>query len=437
MRRRAATLVGIALLLVVSGCGSTEEPVRIGMLADCSGLFAQSRELSLAAVSLPRIERGARIADGGILAGVEDASVAGRDVELIPECTEFTYVHRLVAATRRLVEEHEADVVIGPIASPDSFVFRRLAEHFPATTFVHGVTMSQEVTMRDAPENLFRFTPDGPQTTAGLGAYAYRELGWRKAVVIGELYADGWETGAGFVAEFCSLGGAVVERDWYSLFDPKPTASAQRHATAADGVVLVTEYTPPTAYLRAYGKVAGSLSDALLVGGSWFSTPSGFQGSPGVDLNGVVRAGYIPLAPEAAGMEAYADSFQRAFPGLGASAGEPLAVPRYTAMEAVLTALEATGGELGDGQAAFRAALGRGELDAPFGAIKLDPNRQMTGHNYLERATVAAGGAVAMEPVRALDGVGQTFDGLFTPETKPPSAIDPGCVRGTPPAWAR
>ena len=115
----------------------------------------------MAAVSLP-LDRAWRpgVADEGILAGVEDATVAGRGVELLPECTEFTYVHRLVAATRRLVEERDADVVIGPIGSPESFVFRDLAVRYPDVTFVHGVSARAGGDPRDAPDNLFRFTPD-------------------------------------------------------------------------------------------------------------------------------------------------------------------------------------------------------------------------------------------------------------------------------------
>ena len=171
-----------------------------------------------------------------------------------------------------------------------------------------------------------------------------------------------------------------------------------------------------------------------MVGGSWFGDSTSFV-SPGVDLTGVVRAGYIPLAPGSATMEAYVDSFQQAFPDLGALATQPLAVPRYAAMSAVVQALEATEGELGDGQAAFREALR--EPDLPFGVVSLDANRQLTGPAYLERATQDDAGRIVMEPVRSHENVDQSFGGIFTPTTAPPSATDPACVRGTPPPWAR
>ena len=74
--------------------------------------------------------------------------------------------------------------------------------------------------------------------------------------MVGELWVDDWESAAGFVAEFCALGGTVVERDWFSLQTPDPSAAARRHADA-DGVLLLTEYTPPAAYLAAYGQRGG------------------------------------------------------------------------------------------------------------------------------------------------------------------------------------
>ena len=114
-------------------------------------------------------------------------------------------------------------------------------------------------------------------------------------------------------------------------------------------------------------------------------------------------------------MEPTAKSFEQAFPGLGSSAGRAARRPAVHGDECRLPqALEATGGELGDGQGAFREALRTREPNVPFGAIKLDLNRQMTGHSYLERAARDADGRVVLEPVRTMDGVEQTFDGIFT-----------------------
>ena len=47
-----------------------------------------------------------------------------------------------------------------------------------------------------------------------MSTYAYRELGWRTAVVIADEQFNpfNWSQVAGFIAEFCSLGGTIAKR---------------------------------------------------------------------------------------------------------------------------------------------------------------------------------------------------------------------------------
>src|SRR5262245_12712812 len=200
--RVAVAALVVAAAVIVAGCGGERDPVRVGVLVDCTGLLAVSKDPTLAGASLPLLERGGE-RNGERVTG----TVGGRRVELRSECTEFTYLHLLILATRRLVENDGVDVVIGPIGGPENIVFRDLARRFPDVTFIASDTGAQEAMLRKPPPNLFRFTPTGAQSTAGLGAYAYRDLGWRRAVVVAEDWDYGWESAAGFVAEFCALGG--------------------------------------------------------------------------------------------------------------------------------------------------------------------------------------------------------------------------------------
>ena len=103
--------------------------MRVGVLVDCTGLLSSGRDAALAAVSLPLVERaGGRPGAHGSVTG---AVVAGRPVEVIPACTELTYFSRLVLATRRLVEEHHVDVVIGPTGTPEGAILRRSPRDSP------------------------------------------------------------------------------------------------------------------------------------------------------------------------------------------------------------------------------------------------------------------------------------------------------------------
>jgi branched-chain amino acid transport system substrate-binding protein len=341
----------------------------------------------------------------------------------------------LTFAIRRLIEDDGVDVVLGPVGVGEGVVLRDLASHYPGVTFLEGPPLPQEATLRESRPNLFRFTPDGAQATAGLGTYAYRELGWRRAVVVGEDFGDGWELAAGFVAEFCALGGKVVERDWLSLLTPNPSASARRHAAEADGVALLSELSP-AAYLAAYRRDVASLEGRVVLGGSAFVDPRNLS-LRGVDLRGVVRGGYIPLDPDVTPMRTFRSRIEHVFPQLPPGpAKDVFVVPFYTAMSAVVSAVDQTDGELGAGQRDLRASLSSLELAAPQGTVRLDRNRQAIAPIYVERIESPPGSSVVTGAVRVVRNVDEAFGGIFTAQTPRSSATEPVCRRRRPPAWA-
>ncbi len=402
MSGRSWLMLGLvaAMAVAMSACGRTDTPVRLGILVECGGLFAPTAPGALAGASLPLLERGATKGDRP--GELENARVAGRRVELIPACTEVTKFSQLIAETRRLVESRGADIVVGPLGTPDGPVLRELARRYPDVTFLAGPGLAQEVTLKNPQPNLFRLTPDGAQIVAGLGEYAYRDLGWRRAVVVSEGYTNGWEITAGFVAEFCALGGEIVERDYQSLFAPDPSAAAKRHAEAADGVALLMSALSPVAYLQAYGTAVGSdLERRLVVAGPPFYDQGGALAPPGVDTTGVVIGGFIPLDPDDEAMQAFRAALEHAYPELVASvATQDPTFSSYAAVEAVATALEASGGELGDGQAELRRVLSSLELDLPYGPVRFDANRQAVVRTSLERIRRRADGQAEVDLLR-------------------------------------
>jgi branched-chain amino acid transport system substrate-binding protein len=431
-RRGAAVALVLALVLVAaSGCSSEREPVRVGVLADCTGVLSALRDVTLASASLPLLERGgARTPSGGA-----QARVAGRRVELVPACTEWTYLHLLIFATRRLVEEDGVDVVVGPVGASESVVFRRLAARYPDVTFIAAQPGAQETTLKNPRRNLFRFASAGPQISAGLGSYAYHELGWRRAVVVGDGYDPGsWGLAAGFVSEFCALGGDVVERDWGAVY--KPTPAAARHAGEADGVLLAAPLLSPQPYLTAYAAAGGPLARRLLVAGSTFLDPGNLDPAR-VDLTGVVAGGFIPIGTGGPKLRAFRASFADHFPQFPkTTAQDSLRIPEYTAVEALASALAQTHGDLGEGEADLRAALSDGVLEAPQGSLRLDGDRQVVGPAYLERIVKEPAGGVTTRSVRTVAGVEQTFGGIFTSTSPSPSWTEPVCKRASPPRWA-
>lgn len=107
MKTRLLLVLGVALALLGGACGgadSSDEPIKIGIVADLTGGFttygtslARSAELAINEIN----------ADGGI---------NGREIEIIVEDIQ-TDVSATVEKARKLVDSDNVDLVLGPIGS--------------------------------------------------------------------------------------------------------------------------------------------------------------------------------------------------------------------------------------------------------------------------------------------------------------------------------
>src|SRR5688500_13723846 len=96
-RAVGALLGAVAVAVCFTGCRSETPSLRVAVLTECDGAFAQTRPATLAGAALPLVERGAR--PGATPGDVENATVAGVRVELVPGCTATIKLSRLIAET--------------------------------------------------------------------------------------------------------------------------------------------------------------------------------------------------------------------------------------------------------------------------------------------------------------------------------------------------
>jgi branched-chain amino acid transport system substrate-binding protein len=444
-RRLRLPALAACVALAAAGCGG-ERAIRIGVLSDCVGTFGAYNDVTLAATELPLLERGARLAGARPSDGVLGARVGGTRVRLLAGCTKLGLYTRLIDEARRLVERDRADVIIGPIGFTDGLVLRDYARLHPDVAFLLTYSAAQEATLRDPAPNVFRFEPDGAQWVAGLGSYAYRELGWRTAATVAEDSVFAWPEVAGFVAEFCALGGRVVDRLWTPPYvpyghGPQLPEYAAKVPIDVDGVALFPNYYQDTVgFARAYAKKRPDLARRLVIGPLGFNVPTTLAGSDRL-LVGVVTALNQPFESRSAAFRAYARGFRRFFPGLAPQPRAPtdhtVVIPYRDAMEAVLEALERSHADLSHGQRAFRDALSHVVLGSPNGRIRLDARRQAVAPAYLSRVELDGRKNPALQTIRVIPNVDQTFGGLFGPTTSAPSSAGPACRRARPPRWGR
>jgi ABC-type branched-subunit amino acid transport system substrate-binding protein len=428
--RLAAVAVGLAIAASFGGgCGSSDDVVKLGVLTDCQGPFHAYEDAQLSGAELPFLRRGARLAGTGPSEGVTPIEVGGRRVELVRGCQESGEHTVFIEEARRLIESEKVDAIVGGA----SVVARDLADHYPDVPFVSAFWNEQEVTLRSPARNLFRFSPDYAQDAAGLGAYAYRHLGWRRAAIVAGNVPPGWDGAAAFTAEFCALGGKVVGASYRSIYTGRPDVVARALATKPDGVAaFLTGFDDHTKIL---GSLAAGLDDPrrLVTWSQTIEDPT-VMNAIGAKLDGVVVTTWLPPTPPSPILRRHRALYRTAFPGLPATFGDQSWVLAYTdAVESTLTALERTSG--GDVRRGLLDELGRVSVDLPGGRVTLDRNRQAVRDGYLARV-VWSDGKSSFQPVRVVPRVEQTFGGLLSAAPPPGPGSQP-CVKAQPPAWAR
>jgi branched-chain amino acid transport system substrate-binding protein len=437
LRRTLLILAALALALLAASCGGTKQPIRIAVLADCEGYLAGLYDVSLAGAELPLLQRGGRLVGAKPSDGVEGVSVEGRRIELLFGCAGGELTSGAVEL-RRLVESEGAQIVVGPGVIPIGIVMVDYARRQPGVTF--AVTSWEVLTALDPGPNVFRFTSGYAQGEAGLGSYAYHHLGWRRAVTVTYPDAFGWGWAAGPVAEFCSLGGDIVDRVWLGSPEKLAALFARTAAERVDGFFVMTNGPEAGAFFEQLAKGERQLgsrivSSAAAVAGLTRAVAARL----GKRLVGVTAAWDIP-GPFLPQFRAYQAAYRKAFPRLagGADANTHLFDIYYrNAMDAVMQALEASGGDLSDGQRRFRAALARVKLDAPNGHIRLDANRQAIGPNYLFQIIGNKRGVLSYKLLKTVEDVDASFGGHFGPGDPLPDRTQPPCRHGSPPRWAR
>ena len=427
MRARAGyTLVAALALWLGVGCGgSKSQAFRIGVLSDCYGPFSTLHEVIVASAELPLLERGGVLRGKQPSSGVKGAKVVGRPVEVEIGCVAGN--DDVIPETRRLVEEGGARAIVGPLDPQQGMVLREYARRQPETAFLIQPSAAPELTLTHPAPNVFRFAGDAAQFVAGAGTYAYRRLGWRTASIVADDISYSWEGVAGFVAEFCSLGGRIVDRTWIPV--GTDAAAAVAGIGRGDGVYLGAALSPMLDFIRRYAALHHDLSQRLISNALLLYDPTVIA-----QAKDVVVAGSLPFEPTAA-EAAYASSFTKAFPAIPpAVAINATTVPYRDGVEALVEAFARSGGATG---APLLTALARLELDSPTGRIHLDKNRQAVGPNYLSRVAIDAKGKPTIRTVRVVPDVEQTFGGYFKPTDHPPSRTAQACVKRTPPSWAR
>lgn len=432
MGRRALPIfaaAAAALALALIGCGGGgSDPYRVGVVVDCVGLNRSLHDAELAGAELPLLERGAQLRGHRAEEGVSAVEVGGREVEIVPGCTELWEFSTLTAEVRKLVERDQVDAVIAAGSGPDEVVLAEVARLYPQVAFIAVAHGPREVTLRRRPPNLFRFAGDHGQGVAGLGTYAYRDLGWRTAAIVLFNWDHGWGARDAFAAEFCALGGRVVDDLALEEFDPAG-ADVAKLPPDVDGVaVFVPAFANPAGFLNRLAERYRPPAQRILLGPATVDEPALLRTTRRA-LGGVVGSSF----ERPARLRAYLRSFHDAFPGIPADvAGGELVTGYSDATRALLAGLEAADGD----SARVAAALGRLRVDLLGGPVRGSAGGQAEVPVSLVRIEPSGGAPPGLAEVETIGPVDQSVGGLLASSAVPyevPARCAPGAK---PPPWA-
>jgi branched-chain amino acid transport system substrate-binding protein len=430
----AALAAVVSIGASASVAASKPSVVKVAIMTDCKGAFGFGYEPDIggAEAAFAKYAGGKPVNKDKPSAGMTGITAGGAQVKIVGYgCGDDTPATAL-KETRRLMEQLNADVMIGPLSGDEAVAIANWAKTHPTKTVIVGTAASQDPTMQIAPKNLFRYYGDGAQWNAGLGEIVYKKLHWRKAAIIMDDYSFAWTSGAGIIADFCAIGGQITKR----VFPPLNTTDYSSYIrqlpppNQVDGYFWVVGGTGTDPSLKAFEQAYGQVSPQKISGNLflWFLT--GVAVAP--RLVGSYVGGFgIGPGLKTPGAAQYRATMHKWFPKLEANihAEDAFILNYYRGAYALVLGLQKSKGAVGT---ALQAALPRTVKD-PYqvsngGIVKLDSRRQAIQDQYQMQIVKGPSG-----PTVAIAGyvpsVDQTFGGTFAPNKPAPSRTFPPCVK--------
>ncbi len=369
-------------------------PLVIGVLVTLEGTYTVLGEDSVRGLE-------AALMAAGMTAG-------GREIQYIVQSTDTTPDSALRGA-RKLVEQDGVDIIVGPLSGSEGIAMRDYSKTVPDVTFINGISGAMETTYVDPSENFFRFNIDGAQWSAGLGTYVYTEKGYETVATVGEDYSFIYTQVFGFATEFCAAGGEITDRFWVPLGTKDFGSIIAALPEDVDAIYLGLGGGDAVNFLNQYQQAGG---EANLIGGTIMvdGTVLTSEGSAKEALIGVPSSGPQADTWDDPRWQEWVALYQGSFDEADRFPSPSLfATGYYNATNAALQCIDAVGGDLGEGQAAFRECLSTLTLEAPNGDIHLDENRQAIGSNFVTEVVELEDGTLANQVVEIVADVNQTL----------------------------
>jgi branched-chain amino acid transport system substrate-binding protein len=416
-------------------------PIKVAILSDCKGAFGAFYGADVGGAIMAFVElTGAKVVNkNDPIKGMKGGVINGHPIQIVGIGCANDTADSALSETRRLMEKLKADVMIGPLSGDEGVAVAKYAKAHPNKTFVNGTSGALDTTMIVRAPNFFRWNADGAQWNAGTGWVAYNVLGWRNVNVIEDNYSFGWTSAAGFIAEFCALGGNVTKRVLPDLgtTDYSTKIAELDPPNQTDGYFWTVGGTGTLTALKAFEQKFGQINAKQHMGNLFWNTAGTFS-----DLGLRIAGAYsgtggtvadIPSATFSKFLALTGKTWNQLPPLKGKATvtgpGNVFFVNYYNNARGLIYGLKAVKGDISGGQKALQKAMAKVSVVGPNGyRLKLDNNRQAIADTYVAQL-YDNNGALAVKTVYKVVGVPQTFGGAFSPTKPAPSGTSPACTK--------
>ena len=387
-------IMGACAATLLSASPAIADELKMGAVAVLEGAFAVLGEDSLRGVELALQEF--------------DYTAGGHKIEIVTGSSDAS-PDSAVRATRKIVEQDGAKIVVGPLSGSEGLAIRDYAKTQPEATFLNGSSAAQDTTLREPADNFFRFSTEGAQWMAGLGEYVYNEKDYRSVAVLAEDYSFPYTQVFGFLEPFCRLGGkAPQDARFYVPIGNKDYSSViAALPDDVDAIYVALGGADAVNFLTQYEQAGGDLP---LIGGSITvdQTVLGSKGRQRDFIIGTPSAGPISDTWDDPRWAAFVDAYKKAFPD-GFPSPSLFAHAYYVNTKAALLALEEVAGDLSDGGAKYRAALASLSFETPTGNVRLDERRNAIADIFLTEVVEGPEGNLVNKTLKITPEVSQTL----------------------------
>jgi branched-chain amino acid transport system substrate-binding protein len=267
-------LFGTFIASFALAANPSTEPIRVGFLTIKSGALAAGGKQMEDGIQLFLKER--------------NYTLNGRKVELfIADTSGQPAVTKTKA--QELVEKNKVQVIIGPLAAFEALALDEYIRKMEIPTIAPSAA-AEDLTQRKANPWFVRAVGSSAQSSHVLGDYAAKDLKMKRIAVIGDDFAFGHETVAGFQRTFEEGGGKIIQKLWSPLNVTDYGPYIVQIQPNVDAVYVAFAGGNGAKFLKQYNEY-GMIKKLPLLG-SMTAFDEGILPSMGPEAVGVISSGW-------------------------------------------------------------------------------------------------------------------------------------------------